>query len=147
MSIQKSNTINALPDDLDKSLDENLRRWVHSTDLKLGDIIREWKNNMNAHCSGDNKSFERICALETPAGTYKEMFSHIITVHIDMGTKRYYCPINSMASVYRPGGWEEPAKVTPLFKSRWNGTCSKCGLGTYTGLFNIEHENGSCKSG
>lgn len=26
----------------------------------------------------------------------------------------------------------------------WNGTCERCGKGTYTGAFNVEHEGGRC---
>lgn len=27
---------------------------------------------------------------------------------------------------------------------RWNGICADCKLGTYTGMFQVEHEGGSC---
>ena len=30
--------------------------------------------------------------------------------------------------------------------SRWNGTCPRCGRGTYTGAWDVEHEGGPCQS-
>ena len=31
--------------------------------------------------------------------------------------------------------------------SRWNGVCPRCGKGTYTGAWNVEHEGGACPGG
>ncbi len=38
---------------------------------------------------------------------------------------------------------QQPQVVS--LSSIWNGKCFKCGKGTYTGMFAVEHENGSCK--
>lgn len=36
------------------------------------------------------------------------------------------------------------ATSSPATASRWNGTCPRCGRGTYTGAWDVEHEGGSC---
>lgn len=37
-----------------------------------------------------------------------------------------------------------PATVEYHPPSRWNGVCPRCGKGTYTGAWDVEHEDGGC---
>jgi hypothetical protein len=40
---------------------------------------------------------------------------------------------------------EEPRVLLPeAIPFQGNGTCQKCGKGTYTGMNNVEHEGGKC---
>lgn len=58
-------------------------------------------------------------------------------------------PINDVAMfdfkhVARPVA-ATPAESQPKKDSSlWNGSCSRCGKGTYTGAFSVEHEGGGC---
>lgn len=41
-------------------------------------------------------------------------------------------------------GWRGAATAGPKADSPWNGTCPRCGKGTYTGFAAVEHEGGGC---
>lgn len=46
--------------------------------------------------------------------------------------------------IRRAGGAKPSEAVAVPSASPWNGKCSKCKKGTYTGLFKTEHEGGRC---
>jgi hypothetical protein len=48
------------------------------------------------------------------------------------------------ASYNIPDTTSPTATSSPATASRWNGTCPRCGRGTYTGAWDVEHEGGSC---
>lgn len=117
---------------------------VHGDDLLVGDVVMTYSLSRRS--------------WEAPSGGVTWTIG-LITGPDSDGRREWHDPrfglIHYSTPNYRQECWfrvRRPAAAVPVVTepaapaqvSAWNGRCVRCGLGTYQGLFKLEHEGGGC---
>lgn len=108
--------------------------WVFADEVQIGDVVTE---------------FERIgwdlCPVKPVVGAFE------VKVLIDNDSAQYLDSRNSWVNVskgkqirYHVKRGEKAVKPSAKPDSLWNGTCIRCGKGTYQGAWKLEHD-GPCQ--
>lgn len=109
--------------------------------LRIGDCVTGFKNHWS-DCWTEVYEGETVDWVITEVqNTYTRGVSRMVD---STGVYRRYRFLfennDSRFKILRPDRTDE----VKADSSRWNGICPSCKLGTYTGMFQVEHEGGSC---
>ncbi len=102
------------------------QRWIGPHELRVGHRIYGWRSQISLLTFFSLRSHIVVTGLELDKNGCS-------VVEPDLGhLEGYDWLIDDLCAV----------EVKP--PSLWNGTCSRCGKGTYTSCFSVEHEGGPC---